>query len=187
MIKHVLYIFVILGWCISCKKEVLPKPKGQLRLSYIKAQYKNANTNCAFNFKMNRIAKLKRISKHGFCGFQIQYPTLDATIYLTYRPIQLDLNKLLKDAQNLTYEHVVKADNIASQAYSNTQQKVHGMVYTVSGDAASPSQFYLTDSTNHFLLGSVYFNIKPNYDSILPGIKYLENDLKVMIESLEWK
>ncbi len=172
---------------ISCKNEVLPKPKAQLRLQYDAVTYESTDTDCKFDFKKNRIAQLKRVSKHGFCGFKLFYPNLNATVYLTYRPVQSDLKKLLKDAQNLTYEHVVKADNIATQAYSNTTQNVHGMVYKVSGNAASPSQFYLTDSTNHFLLGSLYFNIKPNYDSILPGIKYLENDLKVMIESLIWK
>ncbi len=173
--------------CISCKNEVLPKPKAQLRLNYEKATYEKTNTNCTFDFKKNTIARLKKVSKHGFCGFRIYYPNVDATVYLTYRPIQADLNKLLKDAQNLTYEHVVKADNITTQAYSNSKQKVHGMVYKVSGDAASPSQFYLTDSTKHFLLGSVYFNTKPNFDSILPAIKYLESDLQKMIETLRWK
>ncbi len=183
-----LFLILIISLCyISCKDEVLPKPKAQLRLSYEKAKYEKANTDCTFDFQKNKIAKLKRVSKHGFCGYRIQYPNIDATIYLTYRPVRSDLQKLLKDAQNLTYEHVVKADNISSQVYSNNNQNVHGRVYKVSGDAASPSQFYLTDSINHFLLGSVYFNTKPNFDSILPGIKYLENDLKVMFESLEWK
>lgn len=187
MSKILVYILAIPLCLISCKEELLPKPKAQLRLNYERPSYFKTNTDCAFDFQKNRIAQLKRVSKHGFCGFRIYYPNLDATIYLTYRPIRSDLNKLLKDAQNLTYEHVVKADNIATQAYSNKNQNVHGMVYKVSGDAASPSQFYLTDSTHHFLLGSVYFNTKPNYDSILPGIKYLENDLKEMIESLSWK
>ncbi len=187
MNKLLIYILFIGITFISCKDEVLPKPKAQLRLNYKKAIYENTDTDCAFNFKKNKIAYLKRVSKHGFCGFRIQYPNLDATIYLTYRPVQSDLDKLLKDAQNLTYEHVVKADNITSQVYSNSSQHVHGMVYKVSGDAASASQFYLTDSTHHFLLGSVYFNTKPNFDSILPGIKYLENDLQTMIESLQWK
>ena len=55
------------------------------------------------------------------------------------------------------------------------------------GNAASPIQFYVTDSTRHFINGSVYFNVKPNYDSILPAVNYLEKDIKTFIGTLKWK
>ncbi len=61
------------------------------------------------------------------------------------------------------------------------------MVYKVEGDAASSTQFYVTDSTTHFLSGSVYFKTKPNYDSILPAIEYLNKDVQRLIETLRWK
>jgi len=60
------------------------------------------------------------------------------------------------------------------------------MSYEVIGNAASPSQFYVTDSIKNFLLGSVYFKTKPNYDSILPAATYLRNDMRVLMESLKW-
>ena len=59
-------------------------------------------------------------------------------------------------------------------------------MFNVVGDAASQIQFFLTDSTHNFLIGSLYFYAKPNYDSILPALKYIEKDIIKLIETLEW-
>ena len=61
------------------------------------------------------------------------------------------------------------------------------MFYEVGGNAASQSQFYVTDSTKHFLAGSVYFYAKPNFDSILPAAEYIKNDMRSILESMKWK
>ena len=60
-------------------------------------------------------------------------------------------------------------------------------VFEVTGNAASPIQFHVTDSVKHFITGAVYFSVQPNYDSIKPAISYLQNDVVRMIESMEWK
>jgi gliding motility-associated lipoprotein GldD len=85
---------------------------------------------------------------------------MKATIYLTYKPVNNNINVLLRDAQKLTYEHVIKADDILEQPYLNPK-KVYGMFYQVDGNAATNSQFYATDSTKHFVTGSVYFMQSP--------------------------
>jgi gliding motility-associated lipoprotein GldD len=121
------------------------------------------------------------------CGFTISYPKMKATIYLTYKPVNGDINKLLRDAQKLTYEHVIKADDILEQPFLNPQQKVFGMFYQVDGNAATNSQFYATDSTKHFVTGSVYFYAKPNFDSIMPAASYIKNDMQRLLETLKWK
>ena len=108
-------------------------------------------------------------------------------MYLNYKPVNKNIDLLLRDAQKLTYEHVIKADGISEQPYVNKFKKSFGMFYEVGGNAASQSQFYLTDSTRHFLVGSVYFYAKPNYDSVLPAAEYVKNDLRVLMESLKWK
>jgi gliding motility-associated lipoprotein GldD len=94
---------------------------------------------------------------------------------------------LLKDAQKLTYEHVIKADDILEQPFLNREAKVYGMFYEVNGNAATNAQFYVTDSTKHFVDCSVYFYAKPNFDSIMPAVSYLKNDMKTLMESLRWK
>ena len=89
--------------------------------------------------------------------------------------------------QSLTQKHTMKADEIESVLFENAENNVFGMFYAVGGNAASQSQFYVTDSINHFLTGSLYFYAKPNYDSILPAAAYLKNDIKHLMESVEWK
>lgn len=168
----------------GCRKEVLPKPNGQLRLDYTVAKYTKFDKNCPFSFDLNERSILKEKRN---CNFEINYPYMKATIYLSYKPVQNNLNLLLKDAQKLTYEHVIKADDILEQPFLNRNAKVYGMFYEVNGNAATNAQFYATDSTKHFIDCSVYFYTKPNFDSIMPAVSYLKNDMKTLMESLRWK
>ena len=121
------------------------------------------------------------------CGFSINYPKMKATIYVTYKTVNNDINSLLRDAQKLTYEHVIKADDIIEQPYINSDKKVYGMFYQVSGNAATNAQFYATDSVKHFVTGSVYFYAKPNFDSILPAESFVKNDMQRLLETIKWK
>lgn len=175
---------------IGCGDDPLPKPKGYLRLEYPKAVYEKANVPLPFTFDKNKLSspltKLK--SSEEAKGLDIRYPALKATIYLTYKPVtQNNLDSLLRDAQNLTQKHTMKASEILTTPFENYDNKVFGMLYEVGGDAASQSQFYVTDSTSHFLSGSLYFYAQPNYDSIYPAAEYLKKDIKRIMESVKWE
>lgn len=183
--RFLVLLFAVLAF--SCKDDFLPKPKAELRLEYTKPKYHKYDTNCGFAFDKNVAGVLNCKTQKTHCACEIKYPNLNATIFLTYRSVNNDLRKLLTDAQNLTQEHVVKADDILPSEYINLKKKVFGMSYKVIGNAASPAQFYVTDSLHHFLLGSLYFKTKPNYDSILPAANYLRNDMRILMESLSWK
>jgi gliding motility-associated lipoprotein GldD len=169
---------------ISCKNDVFPKPASHLRLDYPIAKYVDFDNQCPFSFEMNSNAVIKGEKD---CGFTVSYPKMKATIYLTYKPVKNNINVLLRDAQKLTYEHVIKADDILEQRYLNPSKRVYGMFYSVDGNAATNSQFYVTDSTKHFVTGSVYFYAKPNYDSIMPAASYVRNDMQRLMETLKWK
>lgn len=168
----------------SCKDDVLPKPSSQLRLEYALAEYALFANHCPLAFEMNQDAIIKEDKN---CGFTISYPKMKATIYLTYKNVNGNIDKLLKDAQKLTYEHVIKADDILEQPYLNYNTKVYGMFYNVNGNAATNAQFYVTDSIKHFITGSVYFYAKPNYDSIMPAADYIKNDMQHIMETVKWK
>lgn len=169
---------------MSCKDEILPKPKSYLRLDYPEAKYVNFENECPFVFEMNEDAVIK---KDKDCGLSITYPKMKATIFLTYQPVNNNINNLLREAQTLTYKHVIKADDILEQPYLNADKKVYGMFYQVNGNAATNSQFYATDSTHHFVTGSVYFYAKPNFDSIMPAASYIKNDMQRLMETMKWK
>ena len=168
---------------ISCGDETIPKPKGHLSLEYPKAKYSKLNSDCTFTFEKNDLALIKDKS----CAFEINYPKMKATIYLTHKSVNNDIDKLLRDAQTLTYNHVVKADDIIEQPFINEKTKVYGMFYEVGGNAATNAQFYATDSTKNFIVGSVYFYAKPNFDSILPAAQCLKADMRRIMETLKWK
>lgn len=184
--QKVIGVFLIILFSIfSCKDEVLPKSASYLRLDYPEADYVNFDNKTApFSFQINSEAVVKDAKDFGFA---ISYPKMKATIYLTHKPVNNDIEKLLRDAQKLTYEHVIKADDILEQPYLNPLKKVYGMFYQVNGNAATNSQFYVTDSIKHFVTGSVYFYAKPNYDSIMPAASYVRNDMQRLMETLKWK
>ena len=174
---------------LGCGNDPLPKPKGYLRLEYPVAEYKKVTSSLPFTFDKNSVlASTSRIKSSGNVkGLDVKYPSLKATIYLSYKKVtDVNLDSLLRDAQNLTQKHTMKADEITYEPFENPKEKVYGMLYEVGGDAASQSQFYVTDSTKHFLSGSLYFYAKPNYDSIYPASEYLKKDIKRLMESIRW-
>ena len=168
----------------GCGEDPLPKPRAMLRLEYPQKAYRVLESDCPFLFEYNQMAAREF---RGGCNLVLDYPEMKGSVFITYKAVEGNLRSLLSDAQKLSYEHVVKADNIVEQPYINPEEEVYGMFYEVRGDAASQSQFYVTDSTDHFVTGSLYFYAKPNYDSILPAAVYLQNDIRRIMESLRWK
>lgn len=189
MKKLGLLAFII--FCVSCGSEPTPKPRAFLRLEYPQPNYIEVVNDLPFSFEKNELAddvtdiKIARDNKS--IGITVTYPSLKGTIYLTYKKInEANLEPYLVDAQNITQKHTQKADAITEQPYINKLNKVYGMFYEVGGNAASQSQFYVTDSINHFVTGSLYFFAKPNYDSILPAANYLKKDIQHLMESIKW-
>jgi len=181
-----IYLFLILFSMSvsSCNEDVLPKPKAQLRLEYKEPIYISIANNCNYQFEISSEANAKTNEN---CWININYPKLNATINLTYRPIEANLNELFIEAEKLTFNHAIKADGISSVPYINNSKKIYGAIFEVSGNAASPIQFHVTDSVDNFITGAVYFNVQPNYDSIKPAINYIHKDIIHLIETLEWK
>lgn len=188
--KNILLFFLFT--ILSCGDETLPKPNAYLRLDYPTPNYKRVDVDVPFSFEKNTLAQsiteIKSSENGNSYSVNIEYPSLKGTLYLNYKKVREDnFIKLLRDAQNLTQKHTQKADEIQSNFFEYPEKRIYGMFYEVDGNAASQSQFYATDSINHFLSGSLYFNTAPNYDSIYPAAVYLRNDIKRVMESLEWK
>ncbi|WP_047247143.1 gliding motility lipoprotein GldD [Maribacter thermophilus] len=182
-LRPVILFVCLLSIVYSCNEEAIPKPKAQIRLEYPEGKNVPLETE-NFKFEYNEFARAD-INKNS--AFTLEYPEMKGAIFLSYKKVEGDIDKLIIDAKKLSYEHAIKADNIVEQPYINPDKKVYGALFEVQGNAASQSQFFVTDSTEHFLTGSVYFYAKPNYDSILPAAAYLQNDMRRIIETLEWK
>ena len=180
----VVLIFTLVALLASCSDNVLPKPKAQLRLEYQENSYQRVTSGCPYILEISMNSQIEFTNN---CWAQIHYPKLNATMHLTYREIESELNTVLKEVEKLTYEHAVKADAINAVPYQNDVNRVYGKLISVEGNVASNLQFHVTDSVKNVLYGSLYFNVKPNYDSILPAIKYIEKDIRNLVESVEWK
>jgi len=179
---------LILFFCFTlngCSDEVMVKPSSQLSLEYPVQKYSVSELDCPFSFEKNDVATM--ITKNN-CGININYPQMNATVYLTYQPVQEDnLEALLRDAQKLAYDHTIKAESIPAFPFVNIDDNVYGMFYSINGEAASQSQFYVTDSLNHFVSGALYFDTKPNFDSIYPAVVYLRDDIRKIMETISWE
>ena len=189
MKKIIIPLFAL--FLTGCKDDYLPKPQAYLRLEYPSPKYERSDIPVPFEFDKNTLSEpitsITSESNGQSLGVTINYPELKGTIYLTYKKVDDNLIDLLRDTQTLTQKHTLKADAIESNLFENPNKHVYGMFYEVGGNAASQSQFYATDSLNHFISGSLYFYAKPNYDSLYPAAVYLKNDIKRIMESLEWK
>lgn len=182
--RLIVSLFLIL-FLSSCQDEVIIKPKAQLRLEYPSAEYEAIDMDFPYQFKKNKAAILQRKNKNALNLF---YPNMKATLYLTYQKVSKgNLDTLLRDAQKLAYDHAVKAESIPEQPFVNFDNNVFGMFYMINGNAATQAEFYVTDSLQHFLNGALYFEAKPNFDSIYPAVSYLRNDMRVIMETLRWK
>ena len=81
---------------------------------------------------------------------------------------------------------MVKADYIDEYPFKKPNH-VSGMIYEIQGPSATPFQFFITDSTQHFLRGALYFNTHINQDSLAPYYDYTKSDIMEMINSFSWK
>jgi len=184
------YCYLLLSVCslgvlFSCKEDQLPKPASYLRLEYPVPSYVDLSDGYPFSFEYSNQAKIIKKRKN---WLDIKYPALNATIVLTYNPIKDNLRLLMSDAEKLTFNHTIKADDIQPlPSYQNPIKKVNAQGFEVYGNAATQIQFQVTDSTKHFITGALYFYVKPNYDSIIPAVHYVKKDIIHLIETLEWK
>lgn len=179
------FLLLLLLW--SCQDTTQPKPSGFLALSYEEPSYTSIDLDCPYSFEKNVKAEVQTPNPNRPCWINLDYPQLNAKIYLTYAPVEQNLKDLLIDAQKLPDKHAIKADMIEVSIYENKEKQSFGNFYEVEGNAASQAQFYVTDSTTHFLTGSIYFDAKPNYDSILPAAAYMKSEMRHLMETLEWK
>ena len=174
---------------LSCGSDPIPKPTAYYRIDLPEKEYKRIDSiPFPFSFEMAEYAKvnLKRTMKEPEF-MNIDFPRYGARLHLSYKAIDTNANQLLADARSLVYKHVVKAQDIQENLIVNPEERVYGTYYEIAGNAASGAQFYLTDSTNHFLRGALYFSVEPNYDSLAPVQNFLKEDIERMIETFSWE
>jgi gliding motility-associated lipoprotein GldD len=153
-------------------------------------KYKEYKSNCGYHFKSPELFTIKDVkdSKGNLtCHKDIDLGALNGIIHFSYITMEEKLSTYVNYANDKVDEHKIKASAIKDQQIINPKTQVYGTFFELQGDVATPFQFYLTDSTKYFVSGVVYFNCRPNYDSLKPSINYLKKDLLEIVNSFEWK
>ncbi|WKS95828.1 gliding motility lipoprotein GldD [Riemerella columbina] len=186
MFRKVFFVLGSLLFLIQCQDTVTPKPKGELRLEYPQPRYQTFQNPCNYTFEYATFATITP-AKQRPCWYNLSYPKMKANVFLTYFPIKNDFILHLKEAEKMVYEHTIKASAIETQSFSYPEKKVYGNFYELKGETASNIQFFVTDSTRHFVTGNLYFNTRPKPDSLAPAVDYIKRDLHHLIETFQWK
>ncbi|MBO4370109.1 MAG: gliding motility lipoprotein GldD [Paludibacteraceae bacterium] len=165
----------------------IPKPKGYFRIELKEKNYERYNEPVPYSFEYaHNVSRVVRQNDNED-WFDIAYPLYNARIYCSYMPVKNNLYEVIEDAREFVYKHTIKADAITEQPFENPDEQVYGILYEIKGNTASSIQFVLTDSTRHYLRGALYFNNKPNKDSLAPVIAYMKEDIVHLMETTQWK
>ncbi|WP_300666611.1 hypothetical protein [Fluviicola sp.] len=170
---------------------LIPKPSTYLRTDFPKHSYQKIDDATTYSFELSKAYIAKPITYRGEMTNhkEIFLGPLNGVLYLNYYtiPNRDTLVRYINLSNDKVDEHQIKATKISDQKFIFKDKKVYGTLFEFEGDVATNFQFYLTDSTSHFLRGEVLMNCKPNYDSLRPSLNYLKADLLHLIETVEWK
>ena len=158
---YILYFIFFIFAAAACHNDYAPKPRGYYRINLPDKKYQDYQSGCNYSFKIPTYAAVwNDSSEHtNACWKNVVFPSLNGRIHLSYYAV------------NSSKELIALMENARKLAFNS----------------ASQVQFYLTDSTKHFLRGALYFYAEPQADSLAPLIKFVKKDINVLLESLEWK
>lgn len=178
-----------MSFLFSCGQNYTPKPTGYFRIDLPAHEYSQYSDNCPFSFYYPSFAKVITDNSPNAepCWYNIELTGYKGQIHLSYKPIKNNFNELIEDARRLAYKHTIKADAINERLFSSPEKNIYGILYEIKGNAASSLQFFITDSTRHFLRGALYFNVQPNKDSLAPLIDHFKTDISYFVETFVWK
>lgn len=201
-------LFLITGvvLLISCSKEYVPKPKGYNRIDLPQPSYQSLADTLPYSFQVSTLATVqpdtswkfiqaiqKRIDpqKHMVqekFWIDLVYTSFEANVQITYKPLfnnKVLMEEYINDAYKLTSQHQVKAYSI-EESILRTPRGFTASLTELNGEVPSQVQFMITDSSEHFLRGALYFNTASKNDSLQPVIDYIKNDIVHLLNTLQW-
>jgi gliding motility-associated lipoprotein GldD len=196
MMKHKLFLLVLVILALGCKEKFTPKPRGFFRISFPEKKYQPIENQFPYQFNIPQYVQVVPDYQNPgqLWWINLEVPENKAEVHISYyslqnntKPAREMLAEFMEESRELAYKHSVKANAIEERIFVNPEDNVFGTVYRIEGNAASPIQFFLTDSTRHFLRGALYIRATPDIDSLKPVIEFLERDVVQIIETTKWK
>lgn len=189
------FLLIAILFFYACNSSFTPKPTGYFKIDFPTKKYQLfQEQGYPYSFEYPVYARISKDST--FFGettenpwwINIDFPQFSGRIYISYKQIgtQNNFDSLIRDAFTLTGKHTSKAYSIDDSLLVNPFN-VEGVFFKVGGDVATANQFFLTDSTKHFLRGALYFDATPNEDSLSIVNQFLMEDVKHLINSFTWR
>lgn len=174
----------------ACGTDSTPKPIGYYRITFPQKDYILFDTNYPYQFEYPKYAHILPDLDANTEPYWINldFKKYNARVHISYKVVKGNLTTYTEDSRTFVMKHIPKATNINENYITDRKERVFGVVYDIEGShTASSFQFYLTDSTSHFLRGALYFNEVPNNDSLAPVIQFIKQDIYHLIHTLKWK
>ena len=183
----VLLVFIMLA---ACDEAYAPRPRGYFRIDLPEKEFVRFDTTFPYTFEYPVYADITPdpFSPQEKYWINVNFTPFKATLHLSHKQVDGNLVEYLEDAHKMVTKHIPKADAIYDSLIIDRERNLFGLAYQLEGSgAASPYQFFLTDSLSNFVRGALYFNTVPNNDSLAPLIDFLTADIEHMIDTFEWK
>ena len=192
------FLIIILASIIvsSCADNgpLLPKPRIYPRIEYPdKSYHLQVFKDCPFEMNIPDYFSVLQDTfvqdnSDSKCWFDLYSQDLNAYLHLSYIDIEnrKHFDKLMLDAFELADKHNIKANYRDEIKISKPEKNLHGIMFEIDGPVATPLQFFVTDSTTHFMRGSLYFKSQVNRDSIAPVYAFLKEDIVELLDSYQW-
>lgn len=179
----------------ACNSDYSQKPRGYYKIEFPKKAYQAFDQpGYPYSFEYPVYGQIVKDSTffdqkaENPYWINIDFPQFNGRIYISYKDIGKNkFDSLVNDAYTLSYkQHTYRASAIEPEPFT-TPNGIEGVYFTLKGNAATSNQFFATDSVKHFLRGALYFSVTPNEDSLAPVNKFLREDLRHLINTLQWK
>lgn len=174
----------------ACNDPYTPKPRAYFRIALPAHEYTAFDTTFPYAFEYPVYADLlpDPYAPEEPYWMNIEFPDFKGRIHLSYKEVDGNLVEYLEDSREFVMKHIPKASGINDSLILDRSKNLYGLVYHIDGmGAASPCQFFITDSTKHFVRGALYFDVVPNNDSLAPVIDFLKKDIEHILATFTWK
>ena len=197
LINFLLASVVAFTLLIACNSAYQPelKKKGYFRIDFPEKKYQSFDQpGYPYTFEYPVYSAITKDTS--FFGdkpenpwwINIDVPQFGGRIYISYKEItnKDQVYALAEDAYKMaTKQHITISTGIDQTPLKTPVAE--GLYYSLKGNTATANQFFLTDSTHHFLRGALYFDATPNEDSLGIVNDFLKKDLEHLINTLKWK
>lgn len=174
------------------RNDETPKPQAYLRIDLPPHSYTLCDTAALpFTFEQSSLSQIEwKKAKAGEQWFTLTYPKYKGYVFLTYKNIRgpQELRAQVDTSYQFVEGHFSFSSGVDENQFVDRPHRLYGTTYHLKGqNVASTYQFWVTDSTSHFLWGALYIDCTPNNDSLSPVLTYIQEDMNHLIESVRWR